>query len=472
MSQNSQPLDTTGERLVAEQLKSDNKSIFRALLSIASAGLLIRVMGMVNQVVVSANFGAGAAMDAYFVASLLPIVIAQLIVGAVENSVIPAYARARTRGTKEQASVLLSTLLNIVLIGAVLLTLVMFIFRRELIFVSAPALDSTSSGLAIDLIPFILPVLPLMIAIGLLECILNTEGQFGWPAYAGMLVPITTAILVLVAGKSLGVVTLCIGMVIGLCLQICLFLIRVKRAKLVYRPIIDLHHPEIGLIFIAAWPALLGSVISQVSPLIDQVFASFLSTGSISALNYSLKLMSVPTGVIAMSVGRAAVPYLSHQAARKDLKAFKETLRLYLWAVGLATMVLSALMLLFAHPLVQLLFQHGQFSADDTNHTATTLMGFAVGLAPMTLVFILVRAFSALGKTRVLMFISIFNVVSNAIFDYIFVRPWQSEGIALSTSLMYFCSVLILLYTLRRMIGKLYLFRSLPDVSKFIRGRT
>src|SRR5215467_9647936 len=105
MSQNTQPLGTTDERLVAEQLKSANKYIFRALLSIASAGLLIRVMGMVNQVVVSANFGAGAAMDAYFVASLLPLLIAQLIVGAVENSVIPAYARARTGGTKEQASV-------------------------------------------------------------------------------------------------------------------------------------------------------------------------------------------------------------------------------------------------------------------------------------------------------------------------------------------------------------------------------
>jgi putative peptidoglycan lipid II flippase len=260
--------------------------------------------------------------------------------------------------------------------------------------------------------------------------------------------------------------------VIGLCLQFCLFLIRVKRAKLVYRPIIDLRHPEIALIFVAAWPALLGSVISQVSPLIDQVFASFLSSGSISALNYSLKLMSVPTGVIAMSVGRAAVPYLSHQVARNDMEAFKETLRVYLWGVGLATLLLSAFMLVFAHPLVQLLFQRGQFSADDTSRTATTLMGFAVGLAPMTLVFILVRAFSALGKTRVLMFISLFNVVSNAIFDYIFVRPWQSEGIALATSVMYFCSVFILLYTLRRMIGKLSLFTSPPDVSKFIRRWT
>src|SRR6266700_5610822 len=380
MAQSSQPLSTTNPSLVAVRLKSANKHIFRALLSLASAALLIRVMGMLNQVIVSAHFGAGAAMDAYFVAILLPITIAQLAVGAIENSVIPAYARIRTKGTKEQASALLSTLLNLLLIGASLLTLLMFIFRRQMIFLSAPALDPTRLQLAVDLTPFILPVLLLMIVIGFLECIFNTEGQFGWPAYAGILVPVTTAILVLVLSKSLGIVMLCVGMVVGLFLQLCVFIVGVKRAKLVYRPIIDLHHPELVPILVAAWPALLGSIIILLSPLVDQVFASFLPIGSISALSYALKLISVPTGVIAMSVGRAAVPYLSRQAAMNDMKAFKETLRFYMWVVGIGITVLSVFMLVLAHPLVQLFFQRGQFSADDTNHTATTLIGFVVGL--------------------------------------------------------------------------------------------
>src|SRR6266853_5101897 len=124
MSQSSQPLrkkpgDTdmleslsTSVQLAAIKLKSANKYIFRALLSIASAALLIRIMGMFNQVVVSARFGAGATMDAYFVASTLPVLMAQLITGAVESSVIPVYARVRSKGRKEDASILFSSLLN------------------------------------------------------------------------------------------------------------------------------------------------------------------------------------------------------------------------------------------------------------------------------------------------------------------------------------------------------------------------
>src|SRR6266567_1577837 len=447
---------TTGQMRVI--LKSANTKIFRALLSIASAALLIRVMGMFNQVVITARFGEGAAMDAYFVASALPIMLAQLLGSAIEASVIPVFARVRTREKAEQASILFSTILNLLLIGAALLTVLLFLFRGQVIRLSAPALDPLRLAMASSLTPIIYPVLLLMTVIGFLECILNTEGQFGWPSYTGLLVPVTTAIFVIFLGKSQGVVMLCIGMVVGLCLQLGAFIVRVRRTKIVYRPIIDLRNAAIGSILIAAWPAFLGGLISSASPFIDQIFASFLSTGSISTLNYALKLISVPIGVIFISVGRAALPYLSQQAAMNDLKAFRKTMHFYVWIVGIGTTVMSVLMLVLAHPLVQLLFQHGAFTADDTNRTAVTFMGFVLGLVPMSFSFLVARAFSALGKTRVLLFISIYNIIANAILDYIFARLWQSEGIALATSAVYFGAMFILFFLLSRTIGRISIF--------------
>lgn len=441
-----------------------NRQIFRALLSIASAALLIRIMGMLNQTIVSSHFGAGASMDAYLVASLIPILVAQLAIGAIENAVIPVYARIRSAGTREQASVFLSTLLNLLLVSGALITALMFVLRRQVVFLSAPALDPARAELAVHLTPFLLPVLLLMVAVGFLECILNVEGQFGWPAYAGILVPIATAVLVVTLSKPQGIVTLCLGMVLGLLLQVCVFLIRARRAGLIYRPVVDWRLPDIGLVLVLAWPALLGALVSQISPLIDQVFASFLSTGSISAISYSLKLFSVPLGVIALSVGRAAVPYLSRQAAMHEMRAFKETLHLYLWVIGIGTAVLSIGMLALAHPLVRLFFQRGQFTAADTNHTATTLIGFVVGLAPTALVFVLVRAFSALGKTRVLMAMGIFNVIANFVLDALLAPLWQSEGIALATSAMYSCALVILYLLLRRTIGEFRVFTPPPEI--------
>ena len=463
-----QPTGTTSAHLVAVRLKSANRNIFRAVMSLASAALLLRVMGMLNQIVVTARFGLGAAMDAYFVASLVPSLLAQLIGSSVEYAVVPEYIRIRSQEGKKQASELFSTLLNIVLIGTILLMLAMFIFRYQIIRFSAPSLDPSRTALAVGLTPFIFPVLLLMVLISLLESILNAEGQFGWPAYAGMLVPLTTAIFVVVAGLQLGVVALCVGTVVGLCLQLCAFFIRIQRAKLVYRAVINLRNPAVRSILILAWPALLTALIIQAGPLVDQIFASSLSAGSISELNYALKLNSVPVGIIFVSFGRAALPYLSYQVSTNDMKSLKETLRLYLWAIVISTLLLSAFMIILAHPLVQILFQRGAFTADDTSRTASTVVGFTIGLTPMSFGFIISKVFNALGKTRILMYVTIFSVTSNAIFDYIFARLWQSTGIALATSAVYFCTMFILLFALRRTIGKLDLFTPPGEVLKVI----
>jgi putative peptidoglycan lipid II flippase len=466
----SQPISTTTADTAAIVKKSVNRQIFSSLLSIASAAFLIRVMGMLNQIVVTAHFGSGALMDAYFVAYTLPFMMGMLAIGIIEAAIVPVYARVCATGTKEQVSALFSTLLNLFLIGAALITLVIVIFRRQAIYLSAPALDPFRMGLAVNLALIVFPIFLLMVMISLLESILNTEGQFGWPAYAGMLVPLSTALLVVLAGKFLGVIALCAGLLIGLSLQLCAFIVRVRRVGLVYRPILDLRSAEIRIVLIALCPALLGAVASQISPLIDQIFASFLSTGSISALNYSLKLASVPIGVIFASVGRAVLPHLSRQVATKNMKVYKETFRLYVLVVGFVTVMLAVFMIVLAHPLVQILFQRGAFSAEDTNLTANTLIGFLIGLPPMALCFILVPAFSALGKTSVLMFIGIFNVIANTAFDYVFVRFWQSTGIALATSAMYFFAMLILFFTLRRKVGKLSLFTIPPEMVEAVKN--
>lgn len=462
------PLSTTSAYLRVVASKAANKQIFRALLSLASAALLIRIMGMFNQIVVTSHFGAGSSMDAYFISSALPILLAALLASAIEASVIPTYIGVRTRGTKEQASRLFSTLLNLFILSALVITLLMLLLRTPMILLSAPGSPPNTIGYAIYLAPFIFPVFALQVVIYFLECILNTEGQFGWPAYAGMVVPLITAIFVFTMGISYGVVMLCIGMMVGLCLQLFAFIMGVRRSGIAYKFVLDVRNPEIAAILRIGWPVLIGALIGQASNLIDQIFASFLAPGSISALNYSLKLVSVFTGVIFVSVGRAVLPHLSRHAATNDMKSFKELLRLYIWVVGIVTALLSVFVIILAHPLVEILFQRGAFTAEDTNLTAITFIGFAVGLTPIAFGFIAFRAFSAIGKTSILMRVSLISMIINAVFDYLLFRIWQSEGIALATSVTYVCSMSILFYLLRQQIGEMHLFTPPSEIKDFL----
>src|SRR5260370_29721350 len=125
-------------------------------------------------------------------------------------------------------------MLKLLVLATILLTLGMLTFRAQLIQLSAPALDPFRAALAVNLAPIIFPVFALTVVINFLQCILNAEGQFGWPAYADLLVPLTTAILVLALGRSDGVVILCIGMLAGLFLGIFVIIVLARRAWLLF----------------------------------------------------------------------------------------------------------------------------------------------------------------------------------------------------------------------------------------------
>ncbi|MEO7018795.1 MAG: O-antigen ligase family protein [Ktedonobacteraceae bacterium] len=454
---------TTG-RMAALRLKTANRHILRALLSLASAALLLRVGGMLNQIIVSASFGAGASMDAYFVAAAFPLLLVQLISSAIEAAVIPVYSQLRMRANREETSRLFSTLLNCLVLGALPLSLLLFVLRQPLVLFTAPGLDPEQIGQAAELTPLLYLVMPVSLLLGLLECILNTEGQFGWPAYAGLLVPLTTALLTWLGGRTYGVFVLCAGALFGTILQLAVVIVRARLARLHYQFVLDWQNTHFKVILHAAWPVLLGAFISQGSPLVDQIFASILPGGSISALSYALKLVSIFSGVLFVSMGRAMLPYLARQAGLGDptYRAFKGTLRLYLWCIGLCTLVLSLGMLLIATQLVQVFFQRGAFSAAAAQNTSMTLRGFLIGLTPMAVSFLLVRAFSALGETRIPMRVAFVSVSANALFDALFAHFWQSQGIALATSLVYLVSSVLLLALLSRRIGNLQLWQ-IPD---------
>ena len=456
---NSQPLlSTTSARLVAVKLKSANKNIFRALLSLASANLLQRIFGLVNLAVVTYKIGIGPNLDAFNVSVLLPITIATIVSGSMESSVIPIYSRLRTKGAKEQASKLFSTLLNLLIIFCILTTAITLVFKTQLLTISAPGVSQKTIALAADLAIYTFPVLALMTLNSFMECLLNADGTFGWPAYAGLLVPLTTVIFIFGGDSKYGILMYSIGTLAGNLFELGVISYRAHKNNMVYRPIIDLKLPELKPILAYASPSLFGALISMISPIFDQFFSSYQPSGTISAMNTALKFNGVPTGVIFAAVGRAALPYLASQAAIKDMRAFKGTLRLYVWVISIVTFIVTAIMVLLSYLAIVFHLSFGSTSPSQVAQTAILLIGLALGLVPTAVGYILSKAFSALGKPTVLMGVSIFSVFANAIFDAIFGYLWGGFGIAFATSVYYVCTMIILATVLRRSIGKLDLF--------------
>ena len=285
---NSQRLSTTSAKMVAIKIRFANKHII--LQSIAqpsfsqSADPRYRLTEPDSS---KRKIWTRSAYGCIYVASLIPTTLAPMLASALEASVIPVYMRLRTQGGRKQTSRLFSTLLNLLIIGCVLFTIGLIVFKTPLLGIIDPGsqfVEPDAFVIAQNLAPFIFPVLGLMTLNSFMECLLNAEGKFGWPAYAGLLVPLTTATCVLLGGKSLGVLMLCIGSVIGQLLQLCIIHLSCPQSK----DHLSTHHgfkyPSIEAHYRAAWPALFAGVISMASPIVDTFFGSYQPARTIAAL--------------------------------------------------------------------------------------------------------------------------------------------------------------------------------------------
>jgi putative peptidoglycan lipid II flippase len=453
-----------GQQHKAGREVSVNVRILGIIASLAGITLAARALGVINQVAISDHFGAGAAMDAYFAALALPTFLGNLAVGALEASVIPIYARLHRVGQEREASEVLSTLFNIITLALGSLTALMLIFPEVAVRIFAPGVSPKTSEIAVALAPLLFPTLLLNTFVGFITSVLNTTGRFALPAFSAVLSPLCMLGTTIFLGDALGVSALAIGLLVGTVLQFLVMAIIVRKTHLRYRPTLLLKNRSVLLILAQLWPVLFSEAIANANPVIDQAVASLLGTGNISALNYALKIVSIPVSIIFAANSRAVLPFFSSQAAAADFKNLKETLRIFTWLIGLATLGASIVLVIFARPIVTLLFHHGAFTAQATQMTAFVLIGFSLGLSPMALGFLIPKVFCALRRNDILFKVSFYTLISNIALDVLLAHFLDLPGIALATSIDYLLTVMLQIAVLRLLIGPLGLLKPPPQL--------
>ena len=101
-------------------------------------------------------------------------------------------------------------------------------------------------------------------------------------------------------------------------------------------------------------------------------------------------------------------------------------------------------------PIIALIFEHGRFTHADTVSTANALAAYAVGLTAYSVVKVLVPICYAIGETRLAVISSVFSVISNLIFNFLFVKKLGFIGLALGTSITAILNSVLLWFFISR----------------------
>ena len=180
------------------------------------------------------------------------------------------------------------------------------------------------------------------------------------------------------------------------------------------------------------------------------ILVSLVTNGAVSWLYYANRLQQLPLGVIGAAISVALLPLLSKKLKAGDPKDAAETQEKAVIYGLIMSLPAAVIFICLADSLVELLFEHGKFTAADTTRTALALKAYAVGLPCYVMVKALMPNFFARGDTVTPVRYSAVVFATNLIMNLILMKPFGHVGIATATSIAAFVSLYQYIHGLKK----------------------
>lgn len=431
---------------------------------IGAATLTSRVLGLVRDQVLAWLFGAGNAMDAFYVAYRVPNLMRDLFAeGAMSAAFVPAFTRRLKQQGKDAAWKLGNQLINALLVVTGLLVLLGIFYARPLTELIAGDYAAVPGKLELTatLTRILLPFLSLVAVAAALMGMLNSLNRFFIPALSPAMFNvgvILSAFLLVPFAPALGlhpIVAIAIGMLLGGLGQIAIQLPSLRREGFRYRLQLDPADQGLREILRLMGPGTLAGAAVQINLLVNTILAAGEGTGAVSWLSYAFRLMYVPIGLFGVSIATATLPAVSRHAAQDDQEGMRQTIADALRMMLMLIIPALVGLIVLAEPIVQVIFERGSFAPTDTAATAAALVFYAPGLLGYSAVRIALPCFYALKDSVTPTVISVVSVALNLGLNLVLVQWMGYRGLALGTSIAALVNAALLCILLGRRIGTL-----------------
>lgn len=421
----------------------------KAMATVAGMTAISRVLGFLRDILTAVVLGAGPIADVFVVALKLPNFFRRITAeGAFSVSFVPLYSEALEKEGRAGADKFAGNAMVVMFWILLAFTILVMIFMPAVITLVAPGFqkDPARFEMAVTLSRITFPYLLMMSIASLMGGVLNAHNRFAPFAAAPIFFNLSLIALLCVAWFFRDAVAhlLAIGVLVAGILQF-LFLYMYIRREGIHLPLGRPHFDaRVKRLFKLMGPGAVGAGIVQINLFADMIIGSFLPAGSISYLYYADRLNQLPLSTVGIAVGTALLPMLSRAiGAGKTEEAhnlFNRALEITLFlglpaAVGLFVL---------AHPIIDTLFRHGQFSPEAARATAFVLQGYVVGLPAYIGVKVFSSAFWSKQDTLTPVKVAAISALANIALALSLISFLGAAGIALSTGIIGWLQIYLL----------------------------
>ena len=428
--------------------------MIRRIATVGGLTLVSRLTGFVRDVVMAAILGAGPIADAFFVAFRLPNHFRAIFAeGAFAAAFVPAYARTLEEAglpaaklfADQTAAALIA--INLLLLGLALL------FTPWVVSVLAPGLvnDPARFDLAVALTRITFPYLALVSIETLFAGVLNANNRFASAAGAPILLNLSVVATLLLAPLfSDAGHAAAWGVLIAGVAQVLLVGIDAERHGYGIRLRVPRMSEPTRRFLKALGPAIIGAGGVQLALFADTLIATFLPTGSLSALYYADRINQLPIGVVGIAVGTVLLPEMSRRIAAGDLRGAAQAQARGIQLALLMAVPCAAAAFAIPDLIMLALFARGAFTAADAAAAGATLAAYAVGLLPFVMLRSFTAPFYARGDTLTPVKAALLAAAVNIALKIVLMKPLAQVGLAFATSVGAWINLTLLWYFARR----------------------
>lgn len=441
-------------------------NLARSLGSIGGLTLVSRVLALVRDTLQASYVGAGFASDAFFVAFRLPNMFRALFAeGAFSAAFIPLFNKKVAEGGGTSAGVdFAERALALLFPVLVAMTALMLIAAYPLTWGLSGGFQrqqpsAAQFAFAVSLARITIPYLLLISLVSLLGGILNSLHRFWVNAAAPILLNVAmVGALVFFHGADPYETARvqAVSVTVGGAFQLVWLWWACRRAGVSLRLRLPKLDDDVRRLLKLILPAAAGAGAAQINLAISTALAGgLLSAGSISAIYYADRLNQLPLGLIGIGLGTILLPVVSRQLSQGREAEAMETQNRGVELALFLTLPATAAFVFAAVPIVQGLFQHGAFGADDTTRVALALSAFSLGLPSYVLVKVLTPGFYARADTRTPVRLAMWSIAINLVGNLILIpllARWDvgQVGPPLATALASTVNVAMLYRTLAK----------------------
>jgi putative peptidoglycan lipid II flippase len=436
-------------------------NLTRALGSVGGLTLASRVLGLARDMLFAQFVGANFASDAFTIAWRMPNMFRALFAeGAFSAAFIPMFNRkiADKDGAGLPAGIAFAEdALSVLLPSLVLMTVLLELLAWPATYLISLGFHGASHeqfAYAVMLSRFTFPYLMLISLASLLGGILNSLHKFWVAAAAPILLNVAQIVALLFFHTHEPLTTAryqAISVTVGGALQLAWLAQACWNNHVRLRIKWPTINADVRRLLKLIGPAAAGTGAVQFNLVVSSALAlGFLPHGSASYIYYADRLNQLPLGLIGIGLGTVLLPTISHQLGRGAHAEAMATQNRGMELALFFTLPATVALVICGVPIIQGLFQHGQFTGSDAVKSGEALAAFSLGLPSYILIKVLTPGFYARSDTRTPMRYAMISIAVNLVLNLAFIMPLKHVGPPLATALSSSVNVWMLYHTLKK----------------------